>query len=76
VLLNVLNVPTDVLLVQVLLISVLLVLLTDMDLMIAHVLKVCMKMNKNNVNIVQIIVKLVFLMISVSLVELKTTENL
>jgi len=59
VLLNVLNVPIDVLLVLKMLITVLLVLLTELDSMIVHVYPVCMKMMKNNVKHVHLIVKLV-----------------
>jgi hypothetical protein len=59
VLLNVHNVPIDVLLVLKMLITVLLVLLTELDSMIVHVLPVCMKMMKNNDKHVHLIVKLV-----------------
>jgi hypothetical protein len=76
VLLNVLNVPTDVLLVKVPLISVLLVLPTDLDSMIVHVSLVCMKMLKNNVNLVILLVMNVLMLKLVILVMLLKTENL
>jgi hypothetical protein len=54
---NVPNVLTDVLLVKVICIIVSLVLLTEQESTIVHVLLVCMKMKLNNANHVQIIVK-------------------
>jgi hypothetical protein len=71
---NVLNVPTDVLLVKVIKIIVSLVLLTDQESMIVHVLLVCMKMKTNNAKIVQIIVKLVLMKILVKPVLSTLTE--
>jgi len=68
------NVPIDVLLVKSIPITVSLVLLTELEFTIAHVLLVCMKMNKNNVNLVHLIVLLVLMLILVSLVQLTLTD--